>query len=139
MALRGPSGAAQTHLPEGSLRILIVDDDPGMARTLASIFRIKGYQAAVAHNGLDALRQVTGACFDCVLSDIRMPEMNGVELCRAMQGSQPGVPVLLMTAYSQDTLVSQGLDEGAVAVLSKPLDIDGLLTFVSSLPYSCVS
>jgi two-component system response regulator HydG len=139
------------------LRILVVDDDRRMAKTLASIFRVKGYEAVVAHSGSEALNKMAGGpfgcaqdrpfggaqdkpfgCaqngpFDCVLSDIRMPEMDGVELYRAIKARWPDLPMVLITAYSADRLVEEGLEEGAVAALTKPLDINALLRFFSSL------
>jgi len=115
------------------LRILVVDDDRRMAKTLVNIFQVKGYQAEAAHSGPEALEKVAGERFDCVLTDIKMPEMNGVELYRAIKARQPDLTVVLMTAYSTDRLVNEGLEEGAVAVLTKPLDINTLLSFFSSL------
>ncbi len=115
------------------LRILVVDDDRRMAKTLADIFQVKGYEVEVAHSGPEALEKVAGGRFDCVLTDIKMPEMNGVELYRAIKARQPDLPVVLMTAYSTDKLVQEGLEEGAVAALTKPLDINLLLSFFSSL------
>ena len=76
---------------------------------------------------------VAETAFDCVLSDIKMPEVNGVELYRAIKAMNPDLPVVLMTAYSSDSLVREGLEEGAVAALTKPLDIGMLLTFFSFL------
>ena len=116
-----------------NLRILVVDDDQRMAKTLADILKVKGYQAETAHSGVEALEKVAGKPFDCVLTDIKMPEVNGVELYRAIKGRQPDLPVVLMTAYSSDSLVAEGLDEGVVGVLTKPLDIGMLLTFFSFL------
>ncbi len=115
------------------LRILVVDDDRRMAKTLMNIFQIEGYEAKAAHSGPEALEKVEKTHFDCVLTDIKMPEMNGVELYRAIKARQPDLPVVLMTAYSTDKLVNEGLEEGAVAALTKPLDINLLLSFFSSL------
>jgi len=115
------------------LRILVVDDDRRLARTLVDILTVKGHQAQAAYSGPEALDRVKQEQFDCVLSDVRMPEMNGVELHRAIREQQPQTPVLLMTAYSSDRLVRQGLEEGAVACLTKPLNIDSLLRLISSL------
>ena len=115
------------------LRILVVDDDRRMAKTLVNIFQVKGYQAEAAHSGPEALEKVAEDSFDCVLTDIKMPEMSGVELYRAIKAVRPDLPVVLMTAYSTDKLVNEGLEEGAVAVLTKPLDINLLLSFFSSL------
>ena len=115
------------------LQILVVDDDRRLARTLVDILTAKGHQAEAAYSGPEALDRVRREQFDCVISDIRMPEMNGVELHRAIREAQPQVPVVLMTAYSSDRLVQQGLAEGAIATLTKPLDINNLLGFLSSL------
>jgi len=115
------------------LHILIVDDDRRMAKTLADICRVKGYVAEIAHSGPEALEKLDKVSFDCVLSDIRMPRVNGVELYRAIKARQPDLPVVLMTAYSADSLVQEGLEEGAIAALTKPLDIGLLLSFFSFL------
>ncbi len=116
-----------------NFRILIVDDDQRMAKTLKDILKVKGYEADVSHSGPEALEKVTETYFNCLLSDIKMPEVNGVELYRAIKESHPDLPVVLMTAYSHDKLVKDGLEEGAIAALTKPLDINALLSFFSTL------
>jgi two-component system response regulator HydG len=124
-----------------TLRILVVDDDRRMAKSLANIFRGKGYEAVVAHSGSEALEKVMesllgcaqNAPLDCVLTDIRMPDLDGVALYRAIKARQPDLPVVLMTAYATDRLVEEGLEEGVIAALTKPLDINALLCFFSSL------
>ena len=115
------------------LRILVVDDDRRMTRTLADILNVSGYEATEAFSGPDALDKVRSLEFDCVLSDIKMPEMDGVELHRRLREVQPGLPVLLMTAYAADDLIRRGLDEGVAGVFDKPLDINQLLGFFTSL------
>jgi two-component system response regulator HydG len=115
------------------LHILIVDDDRRMTRTLADILRISGHEPVEASSGSDALEKVRAQAFDCVLTDVRMPEMDGVELHRQLRQIQPGLPVMLMTAYAADVLTRQGLDEGVVGIFDKPLDINQLLGFFTSL------
>ena len=115
------------------LRLLVVDDDRRMAKTLVDILRVKGYQAEAAHSGREALEKVSAGDLDCVLSDIRMPDVNGVELCQAIRRVRPDLPVVLMTAYASDGLVEEGLEEGAIAALTKPLNIGLLLMFFSFL------
>jgi two-component system response regulator HydG len=115
------------------LRILIVDDDRRMTRTLADILRLSGHEPVEAGSGPDALEKVRTQTFDCVLTDVRMPEMDGVELHRQLRQAQPGLPVVLMTAYAADVLTRQGLDEGVVGIFDKPLDISQLLGFFTSL------
>jgi len=115
------------------LHILIVDDDRRITRTLSDILKVSGYQTMEASSGPDALEKVRAMKFDCVISDIKMPEMDGVELHRRLREIQPGLPVILMTAYAADILTRQGLNEGVVGVLDKPLDINHLLGFLASL------
>lgn len=112
---------------------LVVDDDHRMAKTLVDILKVKGYEAEAAYSGPEALDKVKKVSFDCVLTDIKMPGMNGVELYRAIKETKPDLPVVMMTAYSADRLVKEGLEQGALAALTKPLDINLVLSFFSSL------
>jgi two-component system response regulator HydG len=115
------------------MRILIVDDDPVMAMTLVDIIRVNGYDAVSVQTGDDALKQLAQERFDCVLTDIKMPGISGVELFQELKPIEPGLPVVFMTAYSASDLVEQGLDEGAIAILTKPVDIDLLLRLLGAL------
>lgn len=115
------------------LRILIVDDDQSMTRTLADILTLAGHETVEAWSGLQALEQIRTQSFDCILTDVRMPGMDGVEFHRQLRQSHPGLPVALMTAYASDEIIRQGLEEGVVGVFDKPLDITHLLGFFDSL------
>jgi two-component system response regulator HydG len=114
-------------------QILIVDDDQRMAKTLKDILTVKGFAADIAHSGTEALEKLEKSEYGCVLTDIKMPGMNGVELFKIIKQKRPGMPVVFMTAYAADKLVDEGLDNGAIASLSKPLDINTLLSFFSQL------
>lgn len=118
---------------EQKLRILVVDDDRRMTHTIADILTLSGYEVSQAQSGPEALEMIRAQIFDCVLTDVKMPEMNGVELHRCLREIQPGLPVVLMTAYAADSLIRQGLDEGVVGVFDKPLNINQLLNFFASL------
>lgn len=114
-------------------RILFVDDDQKMAKTLKDIFMFKGYGAETAHSAEEALDKIQRGQVDCVLSDIRMHGVNGVDLYRSIKLIDHEMPVVLMTAYSEDQLVEEGIEEGVITVLPKPLDIHALLEFFSSI------
>ncbi|RJQ44032.1 MAG: response regulator [Anaerolineaceae bacterium] len=114
-------------------RLLIVDDDPLNTQTLSEIFSLKGHDVDVAHSGLDALEEARNKQYNCVLSDIKMERMNGVELLCALKSIQPGTPFILMTAYSDDDLIIQGIRNGALIALIKPLDIDRLLGHIAHI------
>jgi len=118
-------------------RILIVDDDRRMVRTLVDILKVKGFSAQGAHSGPEALEKVADSPFDCALLDIKMPQMNGVELQKAIKSIRPDLPVVLLTAYAVDKLTKEAMAEGALAVLNKPLDINLILSFFSSLRREC--
>ena len=115
------------------LRILIVDDDRRMTSTLADILELQGYETTQAYKGHEALEKISQSNFDCVLTDVKMPGMNGAELSQAIREVQPGLPVILMTAYAADELIHSGMQSGAAGVLNKPLDIHQLLGFLASL------
>ena len=115
------------------LRILIVDDDRRMAKTLKDIINAKGYEAEAAYSGPEALEKMAEGNFNCVLTDIKMPEMNGVEFYKMLKKEQPDIPVVMMTAYATDKLTNEGLEEGAIATLIKPLDIEAIFSFLSML------
>jgi CheY-like chemotaxis protein len=104
-----------------------------MTRTLADILNMAGYEAVEASSASQALELVRTQSFDCVLTDVRMPGMDGVEFHRQLRQTQPGLPVVLMTAYAADEIIRKGLEEGVVGVLDKPLDISQLLAFFGSL------
>lgn len=116
-----------------NLRILVVDDARRMTTTLADILTAQGYEIAQASSGPEALQLAQAGAFDCVVTDVKMPGMNGVELFRELHQKQPGLPVVFMTAYAADDLLRSGLEEGVIGVLNKPLDLHQLLGFLTLL------
>jgi DNA-binding NtrC family response regulator len=115
------------------LNMLIVDDDRRMARTLADIVELSGYRARQAFSAEQALEAVRVDPPDFVLTDVRMPGMSGVELFREIHNLNPQLPVVLMTAYAPDDEIGVGLREGALGLLTKPLEITHLLDFLALL------
>ena len=120
-------------MKEEALHILIVDDDRRMANTLSDILNVKGYNAEVAYSGRGAIKKVESGSFDFILTDVKMPDIDGVKFYKTIKVRKPDIPVVLMTAYSTDSLVKEGLDAGVVATLTKPLDINAILSFLSML------
>jgi CheY-like chemotaxis protein len=104
-----------------------------MTHTLSDILSMTGHMPVEANSGLQALELARTQAFDCVLTDVRMPGMDGVELHRQLHQNQPGLPAILMTAYAADEIIRKGLDEGVVGVFDKPLDISNMLGFFTSL------
>jgi DNA-binding NtrC family response regulator len=115
------------------LNILVVDDDRRMAKTIVDILIVKGYAADFVYSGSEALEALENRSYNCILTDIKMPLMNGIEFYLKVKELYPDTPVLLMTAYTTNELVNQGIEHGAVGVVNKPLDINQLLFFFSAL------
>lgn len=110
--------------------ILIVDDDTDLARSLALIFKRKGFVPSIAADGLSALAQVEATPFDVVLMDIRMPGLDGIETYQRIKQIHPDLAVILMTGFAPEERAQTGLREGALAVLTKPLDLDHLVKLI---------
>jgi len=114
-------------------KVLVVDDDRRMVRTICDILKIKGYHAMAAYSGEDAVEQVKSMQPDCVLMDIRMPGLDGVEAFRMIKELAPDLPVVLMSAFASEDRIIEASRLGAYSVLSKPIDIQSLLAFLSTL------
>jgi CheY-like chemotaxis protein len=108
-------------------RILVVDDEESMRITLAGNLELEGHEVVEASTGEEALRLSRQRPVDVVLADIRMPGLHGVELYRHLRREKPGLPVVLMTAFAQESLVEDALAEGVFTVLHKPFDVEHLL------------
>jgi two-component system response regulator HydG len=121
-------------------RILVVDDEGSLLLTLAANLELEGFEVVGAESAADALEILrTGGPIEMVLSDIRMPGMNGVELFREIRRLCPDIPVVLMTAFAVEDLVRAGIHEGAFAVLSKPFRMeDAVETLNAALRRSAV-
>ncbi len=115
------------------LSVLIVDDDPNIGETLVDILEASGYEARFATSGAEALSLFKKKKFDAVLLDIRMPGMDGVETLRRIKEHHPTTTVVMITAFAEDKLIDQAKAEGALRVLSKPLDIDKIVSFLEKL------
>ncbi len=104
------------------LKVLIVDDDPIALDILANFIRVSGYTVEVAANGKEAIEKMRYYSPRIVISDVDMPEMNGVELCRAIRNRQSiqYTYLILLTSHSDTNSVLLGLDAGADDYLSKP-------------------
>jgi len=113
-------------------RILVVDDDPGMVRTLQDILRLHGWDVDAASNGEEAVQAVDARPYAAVLMDVRMPGMDGVTAFLRMHERRPHIPVLLMTAYAADHLLADAVRNGVLRILPKPLDLRQTLKLLES-------
>ena len=110
-------------------RILIVDDDDALRESLQLVLSAEGYEVAVARNGEEALEQIERAPADIVLSDLRMPGIDGLELLPQLARRLRGATIILMSAYGTDELALEAMNRGAYDYLAKPFQpSEALLT-----------
>lgn len=105
-------------------KLLVVDDEVPLLITLAANLELEGFEVMEAKCAEDALALVEQHAFDAVLSDIRMPGMSGVDLCRAIHQQRPELPVILMTAFTAEGVVRDAVNDGALMVIPKPFAIE---------------
>jgi len=116
-----------------TIKILVVDDDRRMAKTIYDILRIKGYTAVEANSGEEAIEKVKADVPDCVLMDVKMSGINGIETLKVLKNVAPDLPVILMSAYATVEQILEAKQYGAYTILNKPVDIQAVLAFVSLL------
>jgi two-component system response regulator MprA len=116
-----------------SHKLLVVDDDPALARTLRRALTVEGYEVESAEDGSEALQRLAAGRFDAVVLDVAMPRLDGLTVCRRMRERRDRTPVLMLTA--RDTVGDRvsGLDAGADDYLVKPFALDELNARVRAL------
>lgn len=109
-------------------QILIVEDDVDLVEMLSAYFRVQGYEVDTASWGEDAVKQATAKCPDLVLLDIRLPDIDGFEVCRRLRQLRKtqSVPVIFLTEKRERSDRLSGLELGAVDYITKPFDVQEL-------------
>jgi two-component system, OmpR family, response regulator MprA len=114
-------------------KLLVVDDDPALARTLRRALGIEGYAVECASDGVEALQRLSAGRFDAVVLDVAMPRVDGLAVCRRMRAGRDRTPVLMLTARDAVGDRVAGLDAGADDYLVKPFALDELNARVRAL------
>jgi two-component system, NtrC family, response regulator HydG len=113
-----------------SPRVLVVDDRAEMAEMIAEELSGHGYSVVVTSSGREALERLRGESFDALVTDMMMPEVNGLSLLRTSMKLDPSRPVILMTAYSTLETAMEATDGGAYHYLTKPFRLDALVRLI---------
>ncbi len=111
-------------------RILIVDDEEDICNTLSDFLTECGYEVLQATSGEEAIRLVKAARPHLILLDIRMPEMDGLEILRRVRAVDQEVGVIMITAFTDLTIAQESLKSGASDFVTKPIDLDYLETSI---------
>jgi DNA-binding NarL/FixJ family response regulator len=114
-------------------RILIVDDDENTVNSLRLILGTKGYVVDAASTGKEAIEKVSNTICNLVLMDLKLPDMEGIDLLASLRAINPGVLVIVITGFPSLETSIRALNEGANAYLTKPLNMNNALTKINEV------
>jgi two-component system KDP operon response regulator KdpE len=106
-------------------KILIIDDEPQITRVLRTALSTQGYSLQIAANGVEGMEAIHAWKPDLVITDVSMPQMNGVELCREIRAISQ-IPIIVLSVRNQDLMKIEALDAGADDYVTKPFSIQEL-------------
>lgn len=119
-------------MPKTNPLISIVDDDESMREAIRGLMKSLGYTAEAFASAEEFLNSRQVPRTSCLIADVQMPGMTGIELHRRLVASGRTIPTILITAYPDDSARARALGDGVVCYLSKPFEENDLLTCVSS-------
>ena len=117
--------------------VLIVDDQPGIRLLLGEVLQKESYAVIFAVNGQQALDKIKNKQPDCVLLDMKMAGMDGIEVLKEIMKSWPDLPVFMMTGYDELELMNEVMEMGASKYFTKPFDIFEVRDAVNDLFIEC--
>ena len=125
--------------PENSFKVLVVDDEPEILELLKYNFTKKGANVSVAKNGEEAFEKVESELPQVIVLDIMMPVMNGIELCKKLKADTryKKIPVLFLSATSDDYLILAAMAAGGDHFVSKPIKLNLLFEIVNNIQEEC--
>jgi len=114
-------------------KVLVVDDEAIVREMLEKILKDKGYSVLMANNGSSAIEMAKNNEVDIALVDIRLPDINGVQVLEGIKNIKPDILVIMMTAYETEELVRKAFGQGAQACLHKPFNVETLFKIFKEL------
>lgn len=112
------------------LHMAVVDDDASVLKALARLLRACGYDVTAYASGAEFLGSLASGLPDCVVMDIHMPELTGLDVQAELEARDVRVPIIFITAYNDSALRQRALEHGAIAYLNKPLTEDTLIAAI---------
>jgi len=113
--------------------IFFVDDEPKIREVVGETLKEGGFKVSCFANGIDCLRRLTSQKCDLLITDVKMPEMDGMELLKQVKSISPWLPVLLITGYGDIPTALRAVRAGAANFIEKPLQRDSLLLAIRSV------
>ncbi|HXU83065.1 MAG TPA: response regulator, partial [Polyangia bacterium] len=117
----------------GRRRILIIEDEPDIARGLRDALEFEQFEVLTTGHGREGIKLVRERGTDLVILDLMLPDVNGFSVCEEIRGFQPTVPIIMLTARSQETDKIRGLDVGADDYVTKPFSVGELVARINAM------
>ncbi len=113
--------------------ILLVEDDPALALGLCDTLEFEGFRVLHAKTGAEGMEHAGQGDPDCIILDLMLPDMNGYQICREIRERDPRVPIIMLTARSQEADKIRGLDSGADDYVTKPFSVNELVARIRAI------
>ena len=124
---------APSSLPAARRRVLVIEDEPDLVRGLRDALEFEGFEVVAAGLGRDVVRMARERSPDLVLLDLMLPDMNGFSVCEEIRATNPTIPVIMLTARSQESDKIRGLEVGADDYVTKPFSVGELLARINAI------
>lgn len=111
----------------GPIRLLLVDDEEGYVQVLAKRLGRRSIQVTAALSGSEGIQQLRRQDFDVAVLDLKMEDMDGIEVLRVFKRMDPEMPVIMLTGHGSEKSAREGLELGAFDYLTKPCDLEELV------------
>jgi DNA-binding NtrC family response regulator len=109
------------------IKLLLVDDEPGYVSVLAKRMAKRNIVAVAATSGNEAIQTLRSIHFDCAVLDLKMEDMDGIEVLKIFKKMDPAMPVIMLTGHGSETAAREGIKSGAFDYLTKPCNLDELI------------
>jgi two-component system OmpR family response regulator len=116
-----------------SVRVLVVDDEPGISSLLTETLRLAGFEAAIASTGIEALEALKRSDFDLVLLDVNLPILDGFQTLAQLRQRSPALPIIMISARLDKSDVIEGLKLGADDYITKPFSIEEVVMRINAV------
>ena len=127
------SSTSSTHLPALRRRILIVEDEPDIARGLSDALEFEQFEVMTSGRGREGIKMLQERGADLIILDLMLPDINGFSVCEQIRQSHPVVPIIMLTARSQETDKIRGLEAGADDYVTKPFSVGELIARINAI------
>ncbi len=121
---------AETAETTAPIELLLVDDERGYVEVLSKRMRKRNIRVATALSGAEAIRTLRGRNFDVMVLDLKMEDMDGLEVLKIVKKMAPEIAVIMLTGHGSEQAAREGIQHGAFDYLTKPCDLEELLSKV---------